>query len=32
MLRTMKTDDLDPVVQIWLESNRQAHSFIKADY
>ena len=32
MLRTMKTDDLDPVVQIWLESNRQAHSFIEADY
>lgn len=32
MLRKMKTDDLDPVVQIWLESNRQAHSFIEADY
>lgn len=32
MLRTMKTDDLDPVVQIWLESNRQAHSFIEVDY
>ena len=28
----MKTDDLDPVIQIWLESNRQAHSFIEADY
>ena len=32
MLRKMKTDDLDPVIQIWLESNRQAHSFIEADY
>ena len=32
MLGKMKTDDLDPVVQIWLESNRQAHSFIEADY
>ena len=32
MLRKMETDDLDPVIQIWLESNRQAHSFIEADY
>lgn len=32
MLRKMKIDDLDPVVQIWLESNRQAHSFIETDY
>ena len=32
MLRTMKIDDLDLVVQIWLECNRQAHSFIEADY
>lgn len=32
MLRKMKIDDLDPVAQIWLESNRQAHSFIEADY
>ena len=32
MLRKMKTDDLDPVIQIWLESNRQAHSFIETDY
>ena len=32
MLRTMRTDDLDYVVKIWLESNIQAHSFIKSDY
>ena len=32
MLRTMRTDDLDYVVKIWLESNIQAHSFIESDY
>ena len=32
MLRTMRTDDLDYVVKIWLESTIQAHSFIESDY
>ena len=32
MLRTMRTDDLDYVVKIWLESNIQAHSFIESEY
>lgn len=29
VIRKMKTDDLEDVLQIWLESNLQAHHFIE---
>lgn len=32
MIRPMKEQDLDAVLQIWLEGNREAHSFIPAAY
>lgn len=32
MIRPFKTQDLLPVLQIWLETNIQAHHFINEDY
>ena len=32
MTRTLKRNDLNDVMQIWLESNLQAHSFISEEY
>lgn len=32
VIRKMKTDDLEDVLQIWLESNLQAHHFIEETY
>lgn len=31
-IRRMRSEDLDEVMQIWLKSNQQAHSFIPAEY
>ena len=31
-IRQMQPGDLDEIMRIWLESNRQAHSFIPASY
>ena len=32
MIRRMQFTDLDKVSQIWLESNKEAHGFIPAEY
>lgn len=32
VIRRMQADDLDRVMQIWLESNLQAHDFVPEDY
>ena len=32
VIRRMQADDLDRVMQIWLESNLQAHDFIPEAY
>lgn len=32
MIRRLQENDLDRVVQIWLEANLQAHNFISEDY
>ena len=32
MIRRMQFTDLDKVSQIWLESNKEAHGFISAEY
>ena len=32
MIRKMKCEDLDPVMDIWLASNLDAHDFISHDY
>ena len=32
MVRTMRADDLNAVIRIWLEANLRAHDFIKASY
>ena len=31
-VRQMQSEDLDKIMEIWLESNQQAHSFLSADY
>lgn len=32
MIREYRKEDLEPVMQIWLESNYEAHDFIDKDY
>ena len=32
MIQTMHADDLDTLLQIWLDGNRQAHAFVPATY
>lgn len=32
MVRQYNTDDIDTVMQIWLDTNIQAHYFISSDY
>lgn len=32
MIRRIRTNDLDAVMQIWLTANTEAHSFIPAEY
>lgn len=32
MIREYRKEDLEPVMQIWLESNYEAHDFIDEDY
>lgn len=32
MIREYRNEDLEPIMQIWLESNSEAHNFIDEDY
>ena len=32
MIRELREADLDQVMELWLQSNEQAHAFIKEEY